>query len=239
MPPRGIKSVKPDSRLARRLSLGIRRRCDVLGLTIEALPAIAGVARNTSSLHGWMSGRSRISLQDAIDLDRFFASRGLPGLIEECLEGSEAVQWRYRELPLDSLKGPSRALLEATEKLRGKAGLSIGEIASCLGPLINDVILLACPDAAFRPFHFGSRLPVDVAAHVMTRDIRTILDKEYGEVLHRSLKDALRNGPVCQRIESRRLCYDRLAIPLDGSIVITSSFNWHFPGADAARLQLD
>ncbi len=238
MPIKGQVSVKPDQKLARLLEHGIKRRCSTLRIPVEQLPTEAGLARDSGTLYSWMKGRSRIPFQDMVAIDRFFSQRGMPGLIEECQQMAVPAQWRYRDMTLEALSAEKKDLLEAAIGLKKRLPMSTGEIADCLGEHYDKVIMLSYPDACFRPFHFGRALPVDVGVHVMSRDIRTIVDKDYGDLLHRSLKEVMMRGPLFHRIESHQLTYDRLAVPITENIVLTSSFNWNFAPDRSPKYQL-
>jgi len=206
--------------VAEKLRNGVQERCTTLGLSLALLAQ--SIDRDATTLRAWLRGVNRITLDDAILLDRFFARHSLPGLLEELRpEPSEGPVWRSEELPLTSVPASLNGIAQG---LRAAAAA----VTNFLNQhnLLEQTTLFLRVDDAVLPVHAGNKLPVRFGADAFGRDVRHLSDPAFGALIYRQTRELLqRDRAMVHRISSAQGSYRRLAVPVNNRFMVALPYD--------------
>lgn len=212
--------------IAARLKAAVLSRVEAIRSSVPEVAA--GIGKDHTAVYAWMNGTNRFYFQDVLQLDCWFAARGLPGLIGELMSPE---QWRAETLDVRRTKMPkrARALLDIAPALRG-AGRGLFSIMAEYG-MLAEAHVMAVADDAVTVVHCGEQMHASVSPSVIGRDVRTLNDKAYGHFIHATVPPLVASGlPAVQRITSPSLSYSRVGVPVDGNRYVALAFDHQFSG---------
>lgn len=158
MPKRSKNILVGSIEIGRRLRGAVLDRAQALGLSLTQVAVAVG--RDESTLRAWFRGSNRMTFEDVLQLENYFAGQGHPGLIDDLRPPHSQSQWRLQEQPLEALRSPTeQALLRAAYNLldneEPRAPLSL--LADC-GLLDRAQLHLLLSGMAY-PVHCGPEAP--------------------------------------------------------------------------------
>ncbi len=205
--------------VAEKLRTGVQGRCNLLSLSLANLAQ--SINRDPTTVRAWLRGVNRITLEDAVILDSFFARQGLPGLLDEMRTDSSTASWQAEELPLQSLPAQFADIAQAL-----RAEIRQPAVLLAAHGLLEQCSILLRADEAVLPLHVGAKLPMRLGPDVFGRDVRHMSDQAYGALIHRQARELLqRDRPMLHRISSAITSYRRLTVPVNGRFVISLPYD--------------
>lgn len=205
--------------VAEKLRTGVQGRCNLLSLPLANLAQ--SINRDPTTVRAWLRGVNRITLEDAVILDSFFARQGLPGLLDEMRTDSSTASWQAEELPLQSLPAQFADIAQAL-----RAEIRQPAVLLSTHGLLEQCSILLRADEAVLPLHVGAKLPMRLGPEVFGRDIRHLSDQAYGALIHRQARELLqRDRPMLHRISSAITSYRRLTVPVNSRFVISLPYD--------------
>jgi hypothetical protein len=213
-------SGSTENSIADRFRAAVDLRLKHSAITYSDLAVALGMADRT--LLAKRNGENKLFYQDIEAADDFFASVGLPGLMDD-MRGQRAWANKRETVNREALSAPARKLLDCLGGLHAAgAGLQSFLAEQRLLPHVH---IMARADNAVRIVHCGERMASAKALSrsILLRDVREISDRPYGLFLHEHVSQLLQAGePAAHRITAPTMRYRRFSV-VTGDFLIAVS----------------
>ncbi|MFC3674686.1 hypothetical protein [Ferrovibrio xuzhouensis] len=226
--PKVTSPARPGSPLAPRLKAVMDLFKAEAGVSLVRVAADMG--KSDRQLRAWRGGENEPSYSEIERMDRVYAGRGCPGLIDRI---RAAARWHSERLTLGrETMADARgwALLDCLGDMR--AAVSLEDWLAEHGLLAHVHIMLRSETDGMFITHRGSKMAsaAQIDRGIYGRDIRTLAPQGYGIEVYPQVMDCLgRDEPMLHHITAPDMDYYRLAVPVGRFCVAYSHRIWAAP----------